>query len=399
MSHPYRAADVDTACPCCGTVIQADLWLVSGPGPEVDPATINRLRCANCGHLFLAPTPLLWHDAAAEVAYVYLPAVLELDEDDLVNGLLVRYMRGAARPDLPPDYLLSPAVYRDADEFTAKLVGAPLPVVGDELLEAASAWCSAHDAPELVRLLDLLVGVTDLPQFVATVNEHPELLEPVLVQRLQALGEAAEDDHETESVGELLRDLSAALRLHTPDLGDDDGLPDDERVPGDVRDAMAAGDLEVAAEYLERPEREDDDDFRRAMLTTLEPELREGFTEHARLFGGLVDQMIDEGSQPHEDDLEFADEEPAEFSFELDGPLPAALQALLAAPTLDGAAQVLFDHPELISREAVGTLRQIEQAALDSGDDGQASHVQMLIHTIYIAAADEEELEEDHDGS
>jgi len=121
MSHPDRATDVETACPCCRTVFSADLWVVAGPGPEVDPATINRLRCPQCGHRFLAPTPLLWHDRAAAQAYVYLPAGLDLDEDDLVNGLLVRYMRGSARPDLPPDYLLSPAVYREAEEFCAKL--------------------------------------------------------------------------------------------------------------------------------------------------------------------------------------------------------------------------------------------------------------------------------------
>ncbi len=123
----------------------------------------------------------------------------------------------------------------------------PRAAAGD-LLAAAAAWCAAHEAPELVRLLDLLVGVTDLPQFLATVNDHPELLEPVRVQQLEALGELAEDTPETEALGVLLRDLAATLRLHTPELGDDDGLPDEERVPVDVRDALAAGDLEVAAE-------------------------------------------------------------------------------------------------------------------------------------------------------
>lgn len=403
MSHPFRVTEVETACPCCRTVMQADLWVVAVAGGEVDPGSVNRLRCPRCGLRFLAPTPLLWHDPAAEAAFVYVPAELTLDEDDLVSGLLVRYLRGSGGAELPPDYLLNPAVYRDADEFCARLAGQTDLSPDDELLEAASTWCASQGAPELVRLLDLLLGVADLPQFLATVNEHPELLEPVLVQQLEALGAAAEDAPETEAIGVLLRDLSAALRLHTPDLGDDDGLPDEAHVPADVRDAMQAGDLEVAAEYLEPPEREDDDDFRRAMLPTLEPELREGFTAHARLFGGLVDQMIDDGSAPLDEDLESGDgdhdgdDDGAVPGY--DGPLPVGLEALLSAATLDGAADVLAAHPDLISREAVAALRQIEQTALDSGDDSRANHVQMLIHTIYIAAADEDDLEEDTDGS
>ena len=399
MSHPYRATDVETVCPVCQTTITADLELVAQPDAGSNPATVNRLRCPSCGHRFLAPTPLLWHDATAEQAYVYIPDALAVDPDDLINGLLIRYMRGAATSDVPPDYLLSPAIYRDADEFSAKLLGEAESLARDDLLEAAEAFCQSHGAPELVRQLDLLVGVRDLPQFLAAVNEHPELLEPVLVRQLEALGEAAEEQDGAPEVGAYLRDLAAALRLHTPDMGDDDGMRESELVPPDVRAAMAAGDLEAASEYLERPEREDTDDFKRAMLTTNEPELREGFTEHARLFGGMVDSMIDDGNARNQKDRDEAAEDGDGPDELFDGPLPEGLADLLAAPTIDRAVEVIASRPELVSKEAVSTLRQIEQAALDGGDDGRASHVQMLIHTIYIASADEDELEGEPDGS
>ncbi len=116
------------------------------------------------------------------------------------------------------------------------------------------------------------------------------------------------------------------------------------------------------------------------MLTTLDPELREGFTEHARLFSGLVDQMIDDGSEPHQDFFDPLDVGPELLPLLPEGPVPDGLEELLAAPTLDRAVDVLADYPELISRSG-GILRQSSGSPRIMATTCRANHVQKLIHT------------------
>ncbi|NUP99418.1 MAG: hypothetical protein HUU35_06145, partial [Armatimonadetes bacterium] len=287
---------------------------------------------------------------------------------------------------MPADYLLGPIVYEDPDEFAAALRQ-----VGDEAqggvlhpeLPAALAWARPRAGAEITRVLTALETVGDLPQLLAVLNDTPGLLEPAVIGRLASLAEEAEATGE-DDVAEVLSNVAAVLRAHLPYREDDlsEGEP-----PAELGGILLGGDLEAAAQYLERPAPREDEETRRAMLNTFEPELREGFVEHARLFGGLLDSMMEE------DGLATDEAALVEGLDELEG-----LEELVEAPTIDAAMLVLDVYPQLISREAVTLLRRAEEAALDGGQEALASHLEMLVNTIYVMAEDEDALEGGDDG-
>ncbi len=384
----FRARGVELTCGRCQRALVVDLVVVADTATEpellaqVAEGGLNRFECPTCHHRFGAPTPVLFHDANRRRALVFVPAALG-DPEPLVNGLLSRYLRGAGEA-MPGDYLLEPTIYRDTDEFAAALAGAGDLAAGGVLhprLSDAADWCRERGEANPARLLDALSDVCDLPQLLAALNETPELVDPAALHQLEHLAAEAEQDRAPE-LAEVLRDVAAMLRLHTPE-------PDEDEETAELRDQLAAGDVEAAAEFLEPPEREGDEEFERAMLNALEPDEREGFTEHARLFGHLVDEMIRSVTP---ESLDEADSPPMAEALTIEG-----LEELFAADTLDAAMDVLGRYPALVSREAVLQLRRAEARAHDLGHEAVANHLSMLVHTIYIAAEDEDALDDEVD--
>ncbi len=388
MDDLWLAQDVELRCPRCGHDFRTALRVIADTArdPQVlalaEAQALNLVVCPTCRHEHLAEVPVLFHDADRCKALVYLPATVdEADAEAIVTGLLARYVRvEESVADL--EHLLAPTIYREGDEFLAAVSGFGDLAAGDELhphLAEALAFVRAIDAgPSVTQLLEAIEDVTDLPQLVGLLNEQPALLEPGTVQALDRLAEAAAAA-EQSAVAELLADLAAALRAHSPAEE-----AEDEDAPSQVRGLLAAGDLESASEFLEPPVRRTGEDARRALLTSTEPELREGFTEHARLFGELLESM-----------LHPSQEAPAEENEDhgLEG-----FRELLEAPTLDLAVEVLRRHPGLVSRAGVARLRELEEQARDADKEALASHLEMLVHTIYVTAEDEDELERDDAG-
>lgn len=388
MDDLWLAQDVELRCPRCGHDFRAALRVIADTArdPRVlalaEAQALNVVVCPTCRHEHLAEVPVLFHDADRCKALVYLPAAVdEADAEAIVTGLLARYVRvEESVADL--EHLLAPTIYREGDEFLAAVSGFGDLAAGDELhphLAEALAFVRAIDAgPSVAQLLEAIEDVTDLPQLVGLLNEQPALLEPGTVQALDRLSEAAAAA-EQSAVAELLADLAAALRAHYPaEEAEEDGAP------SQVRGLLAAGDLESASEFLEPPVRRTSDDARRALQTSTEPELREGFSEHARLFAGLLESMLRRSD-------EAAPEEAAVD--ELEG-----FRELLEAPTLDLAVAVLNQYPGLISKAGVERLRELEHQARDLDDQSLANHLEMLVHTIYVTAEDEDELESDDAG-
>ncbi|MCC7492123.1 MAG: hypothetical protein IT204_07260 [Fimbriimonadaceae bacterium] len=386
MIEAWITRGVRLTCPRCGRRLSADLRAVADVAVEprllqaAERGALHRVTCPTCRHRFVAPRPLLFVQAARRRALAYVPEGLEAP-DGVVGELLARWLSQAT--ESPDDWLLEPMIYRDGAAFVEALRGVGEQAAGGELhpgLVQAAEWCHAQGEPEVARALEALLEVGDLTQLVAAANQAPELLEPAVLRQLQHLGDLAEARGRA-ALADLLRDVAGALRAHVP--AEDD--PETEGLPAEVAGALTGGDLEAASEFLERPAPVDDLNARRALQVAQEPEQREGFSEHARLFGGIVEQMLVSADQQQQ--LLVQTVLQAEG-----GELPPGLTELLQVPTVDLAREVLARYPLLICRETVGILRRAQAAAEDLEDGSLVSFLETLVLTLYVAAEDDLDL-------
>lgn len=81
-------------CPKCGAPAEHDVWLIVDAAEQPEAAAalaaarLNLLGCEQCGHRFLAPAPLLYHDQAhRRVVFVPPPNTDELTWRDMAYEL------------------------------------------------------------------------------------------------------------------------------------------------------------------------------------------------------------------------------------------------------------------------------------------------------------------------
>jgi hypothetical protein len=255
----------------------------------------------------------------------------------------------------------------------------------DAVHARAAHFAEQRGHPEVAQVIELLAGVSDEAAFLTTVNAHPDLLEPGRVRAVRMLGEEASERGD-EAAAEALLDLAGLLTASTPpEAAAESEMDDDERLTPEVRDLLVAGDMALAEEYLEPP------DPRRAMqVVDLEDaERREGFAEHALLFGRMVHEMMEPATPDHlPDEMDLA---PASRPV---GVPEESFDALVAANGPDMADEVIDAHPELLGRATLSALASAAAEALNVGDDGAAAHYVMLADAVRLAGADILEEEE-----
>ena len=64
---------------------------------------------------------------------------------------------------------------------------------------------------------------------------------------------------------------------------------------------------------------------------------------------------------------------------------PAAVEALLAAATLNEAGEVLDRYPELVSEAALRSLQRLAREAEAAGEEARANHVGVLLGVLVVA--------------
>lgn len=383
MHHGFEVDGAALVCPACGHAFEQRVRIVADVGLEPDllPGRLNRTTCPACGRPHLASVPLLYHDPARELAVAFVPPAFLAQADDLVVSLLTRLLRAGGNDD-PGDYLLAPVVVASAEQFAVEVGGGAAPVSVAEIayhpnLRETLRWAEAGRRREVVATLEALSPVATPEQLVEVLNEQPMLLEPATFAALEAAAAAAEAEVERQ-IAELLGDVLALLHMQVPEEVDaDESLPDD--LPVVVEELLAAADIEAASEYLEPPTARDDG--LRAALELERLEQREGMHEHARLFGEIVEGMMLPATP---DDLAAAvyspsaRTDPSELSL-------AAVEALLAAATLDEAGEVLERYPELVGEPALRSLQRLAREAEAAGEEARASHIGVLVGVLVVA--------------
>lgn len=403
-SKPALAHGAAVRCPRCAHRFAADLVIIADA--DRDPrwhrralsAGVNRLRCPHCAADFCAETPLLYVETGLDMALAYIPEALQADDDAIRAALVGRYLQALpaadgieASTDLA-DYLLEPTVVRSLDDLPTVLAerGARDEASGGlrsiapfdhPHLTESLRWAQRRNLSRAVEVLDLLVAVDSEAALIGALNDQPRLVEPATVAALDAAAGQAEQDA-LDEVAALLRDVIGLLHTFTPEEQANDD--DRDEVPEQVRGLLLALDLEAAGEYLEAPDTRLSEDAERAVLRAQpeEAELREGFYDHATLFGGLVDDMLQPATP---DSFNHLPAPPVPHSEELP---EKALQALVAAPTLEIAAEVIASYPVLISAAGVQALERAAHQARDRDHDAHANHYEMLIAALYVADED-----------
>ncbi|MBI5835363.1 MAG: hypothetical protein HZB16_23895 [Armatimonadetes bacterium] len=381
-------------CPACGQTVRGEITILLDA--QADPgctkalldSRVNRLRCGSCHNEFLAVAPVLYHDAARQLAVALVPPGLG-DRDTLVGALVARLLE-ALGPNAVEDYLLEPRVVDSHGSLRLALTSAgapPVAAAAETDHDVMTAFAAHHGAEAVLELLDLLGDVTDEDAFLTTVNDNPQLLAPGRLRAVRDLaGEA--DAAGLDDVAEMLGDLASLLKLHTPeDEAEDDLEQEEDELPPEVRDMLVAGNLEAAEDFLDKPDPRRLDDARRAVQTVeLEnSDRREGFMEHARLFGTMVDDMMEMATQ---DDL-------PDMDIPLYCPTPLGVAELnwatfVASVNADRADEVLAEHPDLVVPAAMDSLTTAVTGAYNLGDEAAAAHFEMLRNALLIAGVDEE---------
>lgn len=392
MDSRLTVSGARATCPGCGRVNATDVVLLADAG--VDPGCtqrildeqVNQVACPGCGRSYLAPSPLLYRDPARELAVAYVPHAAG-DAATLAAALVARALE-LLGVDAADDWLLSPLVV-DEPKGLRRLVrlGRDLPEAADQAAFGPTLDLARRQgAPLVANALELLAPVQGLEALLALINAHPELLDPPLRQEAQRLADWA-TQRELLAEAEVLGDLLALLHAHTPPENDPDLA--EEALPQEVRDRLVAGDLEAATDFLEKPA-EHAQNARRAVfgIEAEDADRREGFYEHAALFGTLVHDMM-EAEPPYDPDP------PANAPVEAIGLPQVALDRLMACATPDHADEVLAAHPELLSPLTSEALRLAITQAIDRGDEPSAANYEMLLSVLLTAGAEEPEGDDD----
>lgn len=383
MHHGFEVDGAALVCPACGHAFEQRVRIVADLGlePELLAARLNQTTCPACGRRHLASVPLLYHDPARELAVAFVPPAFIAQADDLVVGLLSRLLQAGGNPE-PGDYLLAPVVAASAEQFAVEVGGGVAPVSVAEIayhpnLRETLRWAEAGGRREVVAVLEALSPVAAPEQLIEVLNEQPMLLDPATFAALGSAFAAAEAEVERQ-IAELLGDVLALLQMQVPEETDpDESLPED--LPEVVEELLAAADIEAASEYLEPPATRDD--ALRAALEMDRIEQREGMHEHARLFGEIVEGMMLPAT-PDDLDAPVYSPSPRTNPDEL---RPAAVEALLAAATLNEAGEVLDRYPELVSEAALRSLQRLAREAEAAGEEARANHVGVLLGVLVVA--------------
>lgn len=394
-ADPPPQTTTEYPCPQCGHSVPAATRLlidtVRNPqlGAEARRGQLGQITCPSCGRRFATPLEALVWDPDLGFAVALVPLALGAAEP-AVDRLLAAWL--TTYPGLDIDSrILEPEVVGTPEALGRALDAAALADAEDgPELDLLLSFAVQRQAEPVLELIDLLAGVGDEAAFLEMVNQHPALLTGERYRAVLHLADEAEAEA-LDTVADILRDLAALLRIHLPETEDEDELEDDEDLSDAERELRDAG-AAATDSTDEGTDPRGPDDAQRALQTVerSEAEWREGFIEHARLFGTLVDDMLEPDSP---DELPDSDDTPLPGAPE--GVTSGDWRALLTAATPDLADDVLAARPQLVSKPVAEGLRHAIRAAAAQGLDGLVAHLDMLLQAAIIAGAESDDESED----
>ena len=212
---PFTPQVATITCPTCGTRFLVEVLRVIdvGQNPEYKQqllsGRLNMAVCPQCGKGGVLAIPFLYHDPSKELALVFMPVNLNLQEferQQLIGSLTNEVMR-----NLPPEqrksYLLQPQIFLRFDGLVERILEAD--GITREMLEAQRAR---------VKLLgELFMAREDEVQLKALATEHRKELDYAFFSILTANLESALANGQRELAEQLLKLRNALLEFS--DLG------------------------------------------------------------------------------------------------------------------------------------------------------------------------------------
>jgi hypothetical protein len=229
---------VQLTCPACGTPFRAGIYTLVDvtQQPELKPALLsgqlNVAVCPNCRTPSMLGAPLIYHDAAKQLALVYFPQELNARPEDQERfvGEATSFILRALPADAPRAHLLAPKRFLS------------LPSLLDAVLEADGISRETLERQRAhVDLISELAGLlADEEQFAAMAEARRAELSPELFATLAAFIEATPPEQDDSR--QLLLQLQARLAEL---LGEGLDAPDDEEVAAAIERLLAAPDEEL----------------------------------------------------------------------------------------------------------------------------------------------------------
>jgi CpXC motif protein len=384
--------NANLTCPACRQDFAADVWMLVDSAERPDLAEelrdggLNVVVCPHCGHRGPAGAPLLFHDPANRRVYFAAPAASEEHEwREQAQSLLYLLVGSLPEGERHP-YLGDVQVEQEVEGVRravlqrkrarraapGKATGAgPTPAHGVEhhVVEAPPAARGAQPSP-LLDAVRRLLAADSAEEFAAIVDEHPALLSSDAEAVLSQLIEVAHTQRE--------REVAAALGEARAELGRMRERRDERREPGDEQ--AASGDRRARPETAWLP----DAAYQALLMVASASELQAAVRDHPALLESRVDAelssrveaALDAGDERLAVEIEERREALAALRAELSGQesLPRAIKALLHADGEDEVAEVLTEHPILLTDAAQDALFQLAAEARARGDNQLAEY-------------------------
>ncbi len=383
-------------CPACGALADYDVWLIVDVAEQPEAAAalasarLNVLGCEQCGHRFLAPTPLLYHDQAhRRVVFVPPPETDELTWRDMayeLHAVLVGSIALEQRQLYLSDmqiaqdqaglaHMLQKSTRRTSSGGAPPSFGKPVSsIIGSvpdvpAATPTATAAVHSNDPDQLLHAIQQLLDADSPAAMQNVVQQAPALLTQAAQNMLEQLADVAVEQREYTAADALHR---ARIWLFAYQSGMTPLEP--HALVGHAPADLAL--VEVTAEHQHHL---------LAAHTPTElwqvlhqfPELQGDWVDAA--LNDLIDQYAHEGNERLASQLE--ERRSALVQLRRDPPPPPptdplqdALEALLTAPDEESLAQVLITYPDLLSDAAQVALDNLADEAQQSDDEDLASY-------------------------
>lgn len=382
-------------CPKCGAPAEHDVWLIVDAAEQPEAAAalaaarLNLLGCEQCGHRFLAPAPLLYHDQAhRRVVFVPPPNTNELTWRDMayeLHAVLVGSIALEQRQLYLSDmqiaqdqaglaHMLQKSTRRTSSGSAPPRFGKPVSSVIGSVPNVPAASPPAvpvhsDDPDQILHAIQQLLDADSPAAMQHVVQQAPALLTQATQNTLEQLADVAVEQREYAAADALHRARIWLFAYHS-------GMTplEPHALAGSAPAAPAL--VEVTAEHQHHL---------LAAHTPTElwqvlhqfPELQGDWVDAA--LNDLIDQYAHEGNERLASQLEERRSALAQLRSDpppppTTDPLQDALEALLTAPDEDSLAQVLVDYPDLLSDAAQVALDNLAAEAQQSDDEDLASY-------------------------
>jgi len=337
---PFQPVNTSIACPYCRQPLTIQVYQIvdAGEQPELKrqllAGRLNAFSCPSCRNSGALVTPFLYHDAAKELALLFIPMNLNVKEADQQRmiGRLTQQVMNSLPPERRKAYLLQPQQFFNIKTLTETILQAD--GISPEMLAAEQAR---------VDLLQQLAETADDAQLDMLIRSHDADFNLDMFQLLTSALMAASAERQRAEFDRLTHIRNRALELTT--------------VGQKLRQQQAVVDA-----FAQNPTREN---LLAQLQAAGEPEVREGLLAMGR---PLLDYPFFQALTGQIDAAKAAGN-----AAEADKLTALRKEILAARDKIDAQAQAQLDGKVALLRELLGTpdnqLEQKIQARLPDVDD------------------------------